>query len=111
LKANVVAALAIDNAIPLGLAMVESVIAGMNAEGARRVVLAIDQLEDLKVEVCVWADGVPRVGEPNEKLMAGLALQLGAIVEYPEPGTVVHWRFQALSPPIVPSRSDPLAPA
>jgi two-component sensor histidine kinase len=107
LKANVVAALVIDHAIPLGLAMVESVIAGMNAEGARRVVLQIDQLEDLKVEMCVRAEGLQRVGEPNARLMAGLALQLGAIVECPEPGTIVHWRFQGLPPPVIPARSEP----
>jgi hypothetical protein len=109
LKTNVVAALSIDRSIPLGLVMVESMIAGMNAEGARSVVLAIDQLEDLKVEMCVRANGAQHVAEPNAKLMAGLALQLGAIVEYPEPGAVVHWRFQGLPPPIIPSRSDPLA--
>jgi len=109
LKTNVVAALSIDRAIPLGLVMVESMIAGMNAAGARSVVLGIDQLEDLKVEMCVRANGAQRVAEPNAKLMAGLALQLGAIVEYPEPGAVVHWRFQGLPPPIIPSRNDPLA--
>ena len=109
LKTNVVAALSIDRAIPLGLVMVESMIAGMNAAGARSVVLGIDQLEDLKVEMCVRANGAQRVAEPNAKLMAGLALQLGAIVEYPDPGAVVHWRFQGLPPPIIPSRNDPLA--
>ena len=109
LKVNVVAALTIDHAIPLGLVMVETMIAGMNAESARRVLLAIDQLEDLKVEMCVWTDGVPRAGELNPKLMAGLALQLGAIVEDPEPGAVVHWRFQGLPPPIIAAHADPLA--
>jgi signal transduction histidine kinase len=101
LRANVVAALVIDHAIPLGLAMVESVIAGMNAEDARRVVLGIDQLEDLQVEMSVRADGALRAGEPNAKLMAGLALQLGAIVDVSEPGAVVHWRFQGLPPPVI----------
>ena len=114
LKTNVVAALSIDRAIPLGLVMVESMIAAMNAEGARSVVLAIDQLEDLKVEMSVRANGAEQVAEPNAKLMAGLALQLGAIVEYPEPGAVVHWRFQGLPPPIIPSAErsacPPIAP-
>ena len=100
LKANVAAALVIDRAIPLGLAMVESLIAGMSAEGAHFVVLQIDQVEDLRVEMRVWTDGVLRPDAPNAKLMGGLALQLAAIVEASGSGTIMHWRFQGRPPPI-----------
>jgi two-component sensor histidine kinase len=107
LKADVAAALVIDRAIPLGLAVVESLIAGMSADGAHVVVVRIDQLEDLRVEIRIWTDGALRKGEPNAKLLAGLALQLGAIVDDPGPGTILHWRFQGRPPPVILSRGEP----
>ena len=107
LKANVAAALVIDRAIPLGLAMVESLIAGMSAEGAHFVVLQIDEVEDLRVEMRVWTDGVLRPDAPNAKLMGGLALQLAANVEASGSGTIMHWRFQGRPPPILLSGGEP----
>ena len=107
LNADVAAALVIDRAIPLGLAIVESLIAGMSADGAHVVMVRIDQLEDLHVEIRIWTDGALRIGEPNAKLLAGLALQLGAIVDDPGPGTVLHWRFQGRPPPMILPRGEP----
>jgi len=107
LNADVSAALVIDRAIPLGLAIVESLIAGMSADGAHMVAVRIDQLEELRVEIRIWTDGALRKGEPNAKLLAGLALQLAAIVDEPGPGTVLHWRFQGRPPPVILSRAEP----
>ena len=76
--ANVTAALMIDRAIPFGLALVESVMAGFLAEGAKHVSVRIGELEGLRVEVCVATDGDLPPDRPNAKLMAGLALQLEA---------------------------------
>ena len=107
LKANVVAALVIDRAIPLGLAMVESLIAGMAADGAHTVTVSIDQMEDFGVEIHIRTDGELRAGEPNTKLLAGLALQLAASADDPvESGTILHWRFQGRPPPTLSTRSD-----
>ena len=95
LKSDVHAALMIDRAIPLGLALVESVLAGLDAEDAHLVSMRIGDLDDLRVELRVSTDGVLGDDWPNAKLMAGLALQLDATVESPDIGTIIRWRFQA----------------
>ena len=86
LKADVAAALVIDRAIPLGLAIVESLIAGMSADGAHVVVVRIDQLEDLRVEIRIWTDGALRKGEPNAKLWAGWRCSLPRSSTIPDRG-------------------------
>jgi signal transduction histidine kinase len=100
-KADVHSALMIDRAIPLGLALVESVLAGLEAEDARLVVVRIGDLDDLRVELRVSTDGLLAADRPNAKLMAGLALQLDATVESPDFGTVIRWRFQAGPLPVL----------
>jgi two-component system, sensor histidine kinase PdtaS len=99
LKSDVRAALVIDRAIPLGLALVESVMAGLDAEDARVVAVQIGELDDMRVELRVFTDGAMIDNKPNAKLMAGLASQLDARVESPDVGTVIRWRFQAGPPP------------
>jgi signal transduction histidine kinase len=101
LKADVHAALMIDRASPLGLAVVESVLAGLEAEDAHLVVVRIGDLDDLRVELRVSTDGLLAADRPNAKLMAGLALQLDATVESPDIGTIVRWRFQAGPAPVL----------
>ena len=101
LKADVHSALMIDRAIPLGLALVESVLAGLNAEDAHLVVVRIGDLDDLRVELRVSTDGVLAADRPNAKLMKGLALQLDATVESPDVGTIMRWRFQAGPLPVL----------
>jgi two-component system, sensor histidine kinase PdtaS len=101
LKADVSAALMIDRAIPLGLALVESVMAGLAAEDAHHVSVRIGDLDDLRVEVRVAGDGVLALDRPNPKLMAGLAFQLEASVESPDVGTIMRWRFQGGPPPVL----------
>jgi two-component sensor histidine kinase len=101
LKADVVAAVMIDEAIPLGLALVECVMAALEAEGARVVAVRLAELEELQVEMRISTDGALGDSAPNAKLMAGLALQLGARVETPDPGSVILWRFRGRPPPIL----------
>jgi two-component system, sensor histidine kinase PdtaS len=101
LRADADGALMIDRAIPLGLALVESVMAGLTAEDAHLVSVRIGELDDLRVELRVTTDGVLSPDRPNAKLMAGLALQLEASVEAPDVGTIVRWRFQASPPPVL----------
>jgi two-component sensor histidine kinase len=101
LKADVHSALMIDRAIPLGLALVESVLAGLDAEDAHLVVVRIGDLDDLRVELRVSTDGVLAADRPNAKLMTGLALQLDATVESPDVGTIIRWRFQAGPLPVL----------
>jgi two-component system, sensor histidine kinase PdtaS len=101
LKADVRAALMIDRAIPLGLALVETVMAGLAADGAHLVLVRIDELDDFRVALRVSTDGALTPERPNAKLMAGLALQLEANVESPEAGTILRWRFQAGPPPVL----------
>jgi hypothetical protein len=106
LKTDVQATLMLDRAIPFGLALVESVMAGLEANDAHAVVVRIGELDDLRVELRVSTDGALVDGKPNEKLMAGLALQLEASVESPAVGTIVRWRIQAGPPPVLVSGHD-----
>lgn len=100
LTADVRAALNIDRAIPLGLALVESVTAGVEAEQAHVVDVRIEELNDMRVELRVSTDGVLAGHKPNPRLMAGLASQLDASMEPPAAGAIIRWRFQG-GPPLV----------
>ncbi len=106
LRPDVHAALMIDRAIPLGLALVESVLAGLEAEGARLVSVRIGDLDDLRVELRVSTDGVLAADRPNPKLIAGLAQQLDATVESPDFGTIMRWRFQAGPLPVLAANDE-----
>src|SRR5208282_2174194 len=106
LKADVHAALMIDRAIPLGLALVESVLAGLEAEDAHLVSVRIGDLDDLRVELRVSTDGAQAADRPNAKVMAGLALQLDATVESPDVGTIIRWRFQAGPLPVLAANDE-----
>jgi signal transduction histidine kinase len=99
LRADVAGALMIDRAIPFGLALVEGVLAGLAAEDAHLVSVRIGELDDLRIELRVGADGALALDRPNAKLMAGLALQLEASVESPDVGSIVRWRFRPSPPP------------
>ncbi|HEY1943920.1 MAG TPA: sensor histidine kinase [Roseiarcus sp.] len=103
LEAEITTALMIDRAIPMGLALVESVMAGMRAEGARRVLILIVERERRQLELCVSTDGELAKNKPDDRLMMGLAVQLGATIEHRDPGVIIHWRFQGGPPPILPA--------
>jgi two-component sensor histidine kinase len=100
-NADVSAALIIDRAIPLGLALVESVMAGLAAQDAHHVSVRIGELDDLRIDLCVETDGSLAPDRPNAKLMAGLALQLEASVESLDARTILRWRFQGVPPPAI----------
>ena len=106
LKADVQTALMVDRAIPFGLALVESVMAGLDAEGPHAVIVRIGELDDMRVELRVSSEPASLDGNLDSRLMAGLALQLAASVESPDVGTIIRWRFQAGPPPVLVSRRE-----
>lgn len=91
LIANVSVALMIDRAIPLGLALVEAVMAGIRAEGAHGVAVRLFDHGGGRLELRVSTDGLVAPGRPDARLMAGLAQQLGATVEPGREGSILSW--------------------
>ena len=85
-------ALVIDRIIPLGLALVEILIAGLNAKDATNVKVTLRAFDGDQIELCVAVD-VAVENRPSEKVMAGLAAQLGAQRELGDDGRVFIWRF------------------
>jgi two-component system, sensor histidine kinase PdtaS len=90
---NVNAQLVVDRTIPLGLAFVEAVLAGIDAPGTRIITVNLVSAEDGRIHISISCDGEVRPGAPPPKIMAGLAAQLGAEVTAPEGGTLVSWTF------------------
>ena len=84
--------LEVDRAIPLGLAMVEALIAAFAPADARnvRVLVAPDGSE---IVVRVTSDGTPTDNSPPPKIMQGLAGQLVASPAPQEAADILHWRF------------------
>ncbi len=87
--------LIVDRAIPLGLGMVESVIAGIEATGATDVAVRLRPTEEGQVELIVTTDGARAEDQPPDRIMAGLASQLGATRMPLSPGQALVWRFSA----------------
>jgi two-component sensor histidine kinase len=83
--------LIIDRAIPLGLALVEALVAAFDAPDLNYVgvVLAHNEADwvELSVEADATATGLP------EKVMRGLAAQLGATSAPSSPEIILKWRF------------------
>ncbi|MBV8662845.1 MAG: sensor histidine kinase [Hyphomicrobiales bacterium] len=100
LDAQITTALMIDRAIPMGLALVEAVMAGLKAERAHYVRIVIVERERRQLAISVSTDGKLADGKPEEQLMAGLARQLAATTEPLAPGAVMCWRFQGGPPPV-----------
>ncbi len=100
LDAEITTALMIDRAIPMGLALVEAVMAGLKAADAHRVRILIVERERRQLAVSVSTDGKLADDKPEEQLMTGLARQLAATAEPLEPGVIMRWRFQGGPPPI-----------
>ena len=103
LEAEITTALTIDRAIPMGLGLVEAAMAGLRARDARRVRILIAERERRQLELSISTDGVLAPNKPDERLMAGLAQQLGATVEERAADVIIHWRFQGGPPPILPA--------
>jgi two-component system, sensor histidine kinase PdtaS len=70
--------LEVDRAIPLGLGLVEALIAGFGGIGATHVAVTLNPIEDGQVRLTVEADGERSEGQPPQRIMMGLAAQLGA---------------------------------
>jgi len=87
------AGLVVDRVIPLGLGIVEAVVAGLQARGARFVAVALKQLADGHLQLVVSTDGDLSAQAPPPKIVAGLAAQLEAMVRPRMPSEVVNWTF------------------
>jgi two-component sensor histidine kinase len=89
------AGLIVDRTIPIGLALVESVAAGLFSEKIRTVHVTIKGDEEGYIEMSVCTDGAVDIQMPPPKIMSGLALQIGATVLPDEPNCIFRWRFVA----------------
>ena len=83
----------VDRAIPLGLGMVEAIIAGIDGARATFVTVRLCPTDYGEVELIVFADGARADDLSSDKIMIGLAGQLGATPETRTTGEVLAWRF------------------
>jgi two-component system, sensor histidine kinase PdtaS len=87
------AGLIVDRTIPIGLALVEAVAAGLAADKAQNVRIVIRDDAAGYIQMEVVTDGVLATDMPPPKIMAGLALQIGATVLPTQAGYILQWRF------------------
>jgi two-component system, sensor histidine kinase PdtaS len=85
--------LEVDRAIPLGLAMVEAITAAIDGAGSTFVEVRLLQTSEREVELIVAADGARADDQPPDRIMNGLASQLGATREKPSEDQVLCCRF------------------
>jgi two-component sensor histidine kinase len=86
--------LVVDRAIPLGLGLVEALIAAFSAIEAGYIGVRLAASEDGFVELRVESDTTPAEMALPEKVMRGLANQLGATAAEGGGGGILLWRFQ-----------------
>jgi two-component sensor histidine kinase len=86
--------LVVDRAIPLGLGLVEALIAAFSAIEAGYIGVRLAAGEDGLVELRVESDAAPAEMALPEKVMRGLANQLGAVSVADGGGEILLWRFQ-----------------
>ncbi len=91
LRVDIDAGLVIDRIIPLGLSIVEAVIAGLRAEGTKLVRILLAPQADGQFKLVVSADGARPENSPPRKILAGLAAQLEASVSKGQPGEILNW--------------------
>lgn len=89
------AGLIVDRVIPLGLALVEAVLAGFEVVGATVTVVRCAMLPDGRVELRVSTDGTFSHDTILPKIADGLAAQLGASIGEAAEGDILLWRFTA----------------
>jgi hypothetical protein len=82
----------VDRAIPLGLGVIEALIAAFGASEASYIGVRVAALEGA-VELRVESDAAPVGPGLPEKVMRGLANQLGATATSGEGGEILVWRF------------------
>lgn len=88
------AGLSVDRTIPVGLALVEAVAAGLSIDNAQTVHVTVRTEVDGQVAIAVIVG--EHVGDdamPPPKIMAGLASQIGAIAQPIGDGHILNWRF------------------
>ena len=86
--------LIVDRAIPLGLAIVEAVSAGLKAERCKVVAVTIT-LDNETANLIVSCDGPLSNDVPPARIMAGLAAQIEAEQLAPSDTDFLHWRLKA----------------
>ncbi len=86
--------LVIDRAIPLGLGLVEALIAAFSANEASYIGVTLSADEEGAVELRVESDAAPVETGLPDKVMRGLANQLGAHTAT-SGGEILTWRFHA----------------
>ncbi len=91
---SVTAHLVVDRTIPLGLAFVEAVLAGIDAPGTKNVTVHLVAATGGGIQIMISCDGKISKASPPPKIMAGLAAQLGAVMNPATDGTLVDWTFQ-----------------
>jgi two-component sensor histidine kinase len=85
--------LPVDRAIPLGLGLVEALIAAFGAYDVSYVGVRLAAGEDGAVELRVESDALPAEADLPQKVMRGLANQLGAEAIPARGGEILGWRF------------------
>ncbi len=88
------AALSVDRLIPLGLAIVEAMSAGLKSERATNVKISVVALKDHDVTLNVTTDGKIVDDAIDKKIIRGLALQLEAQVLEKSDKDILNWQFR-----------------
>jgi two-component system, sensor histidine kinase PdtaS len=86
--------LIVDRIIPLGLALVESIVTALVADNVASVAVHVSTASDGAVLFRVTTTGKVAGNAPSAKIMAGLAAQLGAVEHQRNQGDVLNWTFR-----------------
>jgi two-component system, sensor histidine kinase PdtaS len=92
-KIDAEAGLDVDRIIPLGLAIVEGVVAALRAVNAKTVRVSLRTLPDGYIKLVITSDGMKATSLPPTKIIAGLAAQLQARETKEDDKDVVNWTF------------------
>ena len=87
------ALMSVDRIIPLGLALVEGLVAAHRAPECTRISVALITDRDGVTTFQIIGNGQNDGVHPNVKLMRGLSAQLGATPEAPSGSTLLQWTF------------------
>jgi two-component sensor histidine kinase len=86
--------LIVDRAIPLGLGLVEALVAALSAADVSYVGVRLAANESGEVQLRVESDAAPAETGLPARVMRGLASQLGAVASSEDAGEILDWRFQ-----------------
>lgn len=88
------AELIVDRMIPLGLAIVEAVLAGLRAPEAQSVTVRLANADNHSIALTISSDGTLTGKDVSPRVLSGLATQLGATVRPSAPGEIINWTFE-----------------